>query len=57
MTRNEYRKHWQRRHRWRGQVETALARIETLLAKRPPGKEGELPDVPRPILTAWRLRK
>ena len=55
MTRRAYLNERQRAYRWRSQVETALARLEELLAKRPISKYGELPEIPARILEHWNL--
>ena len=53
LTRAAYMRQWQRDRRWRGQMETALARIVDLLERRPDDKA--LPELPPAILEAWKL--
>ena len=56
MTRRAYLNERQQIYRWRAQLETALTRVDELLAKRPNGPYGELPILPPRLLVAWKLR-
>ena len=56
MTRRAYLNERQQIYRWRSQLETALARVDELLAKRPTGenaKYGYLPALPDAIFDHW----
>lgn len=49
--RHEYMRQWQARRRWPIQVQTALARLETLLGAKPEG--AVLPEMPAAVRAAW----
>ena len=53
MTRRAYLNERQQVYRWRAQLETHLARIDALLAKRPEGKYGQLPALPDAVFDHW----
>ena len=55
MIHSTYKAERQAIYRWRSQVKTHLRRLDELLAARPAGRYGELPEVPRAVLRAWRL--
>ena len=60
MTRRAYLNERQRAYRWRAQLETALARIDKLLAERPSGPDAEhgtLPELPESILSHFELSR